>query len=974
MAADISEGRTRANGLFLIGNGEDSDLKANSPRVKTTKRLTEGRVAGRPVTFFHDVDTKMYIVALVHGFPSKDILNQNRPFIPLRNNPLLVTSLKNSIVDMAAVTRKSAIAHCKIAKDLFAQWAAPISRETEYLLRHFDLTNRPLSLNRCSQATDRFFPKAYQLSYISPGSRNLCQGYKLSVTDFNNQPQDGNAGLVANVQAGVEEALDFLVVERQQDTECTSNPKTDAFAALPTPTITTFLDQKIQNAINGNGLAAPNAPGNAPAEPLWSTDRYFDNNWIQLMKEGQQQIMPRLLIKKSPDIRQWFEFLPNLANPAQSRFRCWLCRTFFKLAGISESRRDGFSNSTGKLHPNYFNNIRTLRQHGSSAKHVAVISALKAEGNLGLEDMKRAMSKKIERRNSFAKMTSMIRTVYASVRMNAPFNAHATLVNLQKLNGVNLGHRLDNRFDAAEMMMALSRNMHSQLMSYLQESNSVATGLLIDESTDNKNRNYLVVLFQIIEQGQPVVVFYKLIPLTHDASAQALKRAMLDSWREDNIYDYMKNSLLGVGTDGASTLTGRVSGLCQLLKQWATNDLVCVWCMAHRLALAGRWGIKESDYFLHLETVVNNIYNFYQNKAHKRKSYLYATAREAGVFLYEPSRVFETRWVDSERQAFMKTKRNWPVLVKDLEKIFNDNSFRPPDREKAGGIRNELVTPNFLLALHFSIDILDRLSQFSLRLQYTNGLIFDKYRKVRALVDELEGMKIRGAGDGDSLKKFKDEVECFGSMPSQDQPGQQINVQRKTGCSEYEIYNAENVIWKGVTLSKMGEVYTEFEIPQLEAIRGPTLTSLIDQIRSYFPYGDDLQYFGVFDPYQLPSDKSHLPSHGIADIQKVAFLLGMGGYEFEVATEWTELMTRFEADPTFDPSAVQKVGARKFWKRYLDDRHDFHLPPRIRTLLIKSMTIPFGTSDCERYVHTCMKNLARYACSKTSCSLSDPSA
>ena len=945
MAADISEGRTRTNGLFVIGNSDDSDLKANSPRVKTSKRLTEGRVAGRPVTFFENADTKMYIVALLHGFPSKDILNQNRPFIPLRNNPLLLTTLKNSLVDMLALTGKSAIAHCKIAPDLFAQWASPISRETNYLLRHFDLTNRPLSLNRCDQATERFLSRSFQLSFLSPGSRNLCHGYKLSVTDFNNQPNAGNdaQNLIANAQAGMDEALDFLVIERQQDTECTSNRKTDAFAALPTPTIQAFLDQKMQNPNNGNGVAAPNAP----VEPLWSTNRYFDNNWIQLIKESQRQMLPWHTIQNSPEIQSWFEYLHSAATPAQSRFRCWLCHTFFKLAGISESRRDGFSNSTGKLHPSYWNNIRTLHRHGASSRHQAVISALKGEGNLGLEDMKRAMAKKIETRNSFAKMTSMIRTVYASVRMNAPFSAHSTLVNLQKLNGLDLGHRLDNRHDSAEMTMTISRNMHSQLMSYLRESDAEGIGILIDESTDNKNRNFLVVLFQIIEKGQPVVVFYKLVHLTHDASAQALKEAMLVSWREDNIYDFMKDRLVGVGTDGASTLTGRISGLCQLMKQWATNDLVCVWCMAHRLALAGRWGIKELDYFLHLETVVNSIYNFYQNKAHKRKSYLYATAREAGVFLYEPSRVFETRWVDSERQSFIKTKKNWPVLVQDLAKIFIDPGFRLPDREKAAGIRSELVTPNFLLALHFSIDILDRLSEFSLKLQYSNGLIFDKYRKVHALVDELDGMN---GGDGRNLQKFKEEVECFGIMPSPDQPGQSINLQRKQNCSEYEIYNAQNVLWKGVTLSKIGEVYTEFEIPQLQLLRGHTLTSLKEEILSYFPYGDDLQYFGVFDPNQFPSDKSLLPAYGITEIQKVALLLGMGGYEFDVSTEWTDLMSGFEADPTFDISAVQKIPARKFWKRYLDDRHNFHLPPKIRTLLIKSMTIPFGTSDCERYV------------------------
>ena len=62
---------------------------------------------------------------------------------------------------------------------------------------------------------------------------------------------------------------------------------------------------------------------------------------------------------------------------------------------------------------------------------------------------------------------------------------------------------------------------------------------------------------------------------------------------------------------------------------------------------AGRYAIKEQDYFVQMESTVTAIYNFYQDKAVKRKNMLYETAADMGRTLYELTRGFDVRWVMS---------------------------------------------------------------------------------------------------------------------------------------------------------------------------------------------------------------------------------------------------------------------------------------------------------------------------------------
>lgn len=297
----------------------------------------------------------------------------------------------------------------------------------------------------------------------------------------------------------------------------------------------------------------------------------------------------------------------------------------------------------------------------------------------------------------------------------------------------------------------------------------------------------------------------------------------------------------------------------------------------------------------------------------------------------------------SEVRAFSNVLKDLDILAKDLEKINTDASFRLNVREKAGTLKSDITTRNFVVMLHFCIDVLRELSQWSLRLQRQRGLIFDKQQEIDSIILKLRQMNLN---DEKNLLKFKGEAECSGNTPSEDVAGAWYWINPKVNCSEWEIYNAEVLKWRGLRL-------TVGVIPTVSSIREATLEALIAQIQSYFPFDADLSAFGVFDPNQFPSPnlERQLTEYGTSDIQKIARLLGYGAYEYEVAIEWQNFMTFLASDPIFahfmEQGKVQKIDPRRFWKKYLS-RTDMTLPVRVRRLLTRALIIPVGTSDNER--------------------------
>ena len=93
------------------------------------------------------------------------------------------------------------------------------------------------------------------------------------------------------------------------------------------------------------------------------------------------------------------------------------------------------------------------------------------------------------------------------------------------------------------------------------------------------------ILIQTIEKNRPVVFFYRLVHLDETAEdAETLKDAVKTVLDEvDKLWDIVKKKLVGLITDGASTMVGYKSGLGKRMEKAIGRPIrIRHHCLSHR--------------------------------------------------------------------------------------------------------------------------------------------------------------------------------------------------------------------------------------------------------------------------------------------------------------------------------------------------------------------------------------------------------
>lgn len=107
---------------------------------------------------------------------------------------------------------------------------------------------------------------------------------------------------------------------------------------------------------------------------------------------------------------------------------------------------------------------------------------------------------------------------------------------------------------------------------------------MLDESLDIAVQKKLVLFFKILVLGKAKIEFAANVEVK-DGKAETIYSAVLNYLNSNNI---PVKKLSGLGTDGASVMTGRHNGLAVRLQR-LNAKIVAVWCVAHKLALVAHW-------------------------------------------------------------------------------------------------------------------------------------------------------------------------------------------------------------------------------------------------------------------------------------------------------------------------------------------------------------------------------------------------
>lgn len=133
----------------------------------------------------------------------------------------------------------------------------------------------------------------------------------------------------------------------------------------------------------------------------------------------------------------------------------------------------------------------------------------------------------------------MFRTVFTEIKTNIAFNCQPDMIQLLRLNGIEMGVHHFDKNGAQRISQSMSAHMHRQLLQPFS--------IIIDGSCDNTDTHYLIVYFQILENDVPSVVFYRLVETSSDVTALGYFKSLTEVLKSEEIdsYSYFKENLIG---------------------------------------------------------------------------------------------------------------------------------------------------------------------------------------------------------------------------------------------------------------------------------------------------------------------------------------------------------------------------------------------------------------------------------------------
>lgn len=236
---------------------------------------------------------------------------------------------------------------------------------------------------------------------------------------------------------------------------------------------------------------------------------------------------------------------------------------------FAKSSKSSYATAEGLLKSDRRRNQDSLYEHAKSITHLNIIANLLKE-SVAKKHRSQSFPVEIPGESYLLITAKMFRTVYVINKLSLPFSDHQTVVQLQKLNGIDLGVHHYERSGCYAMTIELSNYFHEILIDNLIE-NKNPISLIVDDTTDMGNIHYKIVYLQTIEDTNPVIYFYKLLETKSESGIsgfEALRDAFMSEKRVE-FHDYMQNNLIGFASDGAPTNTGRLTGTIKYIRDWA---------------------------------------------------------------------------------------------------------------------------------------------------------------------------------------------------------------------------------------------------------------------------------------------------------------------------------------------------------------------------------------------------------------------
>ena len=258
--------------------------------------------------------------------------------------------------------------------------------------------------------------------------------------------------------------------------------------------------------------------------------------------------------------------------------------------------------------------------------------------------------------------------------------------------------------------------------------NSPTVGILCDESTDIANVKQLVVFAKYLVAGLPQTRSLKVVSL-QNGKAETIEQKLVEVCQTCKI---PLTNIFGFGSDGASVMVGRSSGVATRLKKH-NSEMISIHCGAHRLALASSQAAESIAY---LKRFDNHLIT--TSKTALFVKLLYIRFRKS----WKSQCAVYIRWL-SHDQAVTSIRRCLSSLLTALERAAGENDDAT--------LYNAMKKYKFVATLYLLSDVLPILTTLSLVFQKKDVPLTAILPNVKATIASLNLLKTQS---GLYLKKL----------------------------------------------------------------------------------------------------------------------------------------------------------------------------------------------------------------------------
>jgi hypothetical protein len=193
---------------------------------------------------------------------------------------------------------------------------------------------------------------------------------------------------------------------------------------------------------------------------------------------------------------------------------------------------------------------KKISEHKKTACHkkeeTVQMSAKKTSLETGINKMNKDRFESTER---------IFRTAYKVAKMNRSFTDLPADVEVQELNGLDMGRVLDSKFSCTNIIDHMAQEMRKKIVQHLL-GNNIKMSVLVDESTTIINKPVLVLSIRcVMSSNSPVqTLFWDLTELPTTTAASIQEAILTNSDSRGLTEIYLRDNFVGFACDEASVM------------------------------------------------------------------------------------------------------------------------------------------------------------------------------------------------------------------------------------------------------------------------------------------------------------------------------------------------------------------------------------------------------------------------------------